>query len=76
MAKKWQINFVGKRMHYAAEHHTLSVMYPLCGVALTDTKDNQSEMCPTKLADFCLFCTIVHTQSYRGRIFPQDFHKL
>ena len=41
--------------HYAAELHTLSVTYPVCGLALTNTTDNQSEMCPLKLTDFCLF---------------------
>ena len=41
--------------HYAAELHTLSVTYPLCGSALTDTTDNPPEMCPLKLTDFCLF---------------------
>ena len=48
----------------------ISVMYPLCGLALPNTTDNQSEMCPLKLSDFCLFCTIDHTQSYKGRLFP------
>ena len=42
-------------LHYAFELRTLSVIYLLCGKALTDTTDNQSEMCPLKLTDFCLF---------------------
>ena len=46
--------------HYAAELRTLSVIYPLCGSALTNTTDNLSEMCPLKLTHFC---TIDHTQS-------------
>ena len=64
---------LGARLwHYAAELHTLSVTYPLCGLALTNTTDNPSEMCPLKLTDFCLFLyTIDHTQSYKGRLFPQ-----
>ena len=62
---------VARLWHYAAELRTLSVTYPLCGSALTDTTDNPSEMCPLKLTDFCLFFTIDHTQSYKGRLFPQ-----
>ena len=62
---------LGARLwHYAAELHTLSVTYPLCGSALTNTTDNPSEMCPLKLTDFCLFCTIDHTQFYKGRFLP------
>ena len=41
--------------HYAAELRTLSVTYPLCGSALTDTADNPSKMCSLKLIDFCPF---------------------
>ena len=55
---------------YEPELCTLSVTYPLCGTALTNTMDNPSEMCQLKLTDFCLFCTIDHTQSYKGRLFP------
>ena len=44
-----------KPWHYAADLHTLSVLYPLCGSALTDTTNNPSEMCPPRLTDFCLF---------------------
>ena len=44
-----------KLWHYAAELLTLSVTYPLCGLDLTNTTDNPSEMCPLKLTDFCLF---------------------
>ena len=47
--------------HYAAELRTLSGTYPLCDLALTDSTDNQSEMCPQKLKDFCLF---LYHQSY------------
>ena len=54
-----------KHWHYAAELCTLSVTYPLCGSAITNTTNNPSEMCPLKLTDFCLFCTIDHTQSYK-----------
>ena len=52
--------------HYAAELRTLSVTYPLCGLAHTDTTDNPSEMYPLKLTDtFACYCTIDHIQSYR-----------
>ena len=44
-----------RHWHYAAELHTLSVTYPLCGLALTNTTDNPSEMCPLKLTYFCWF---------------------
>ena len=60
-----------KHRHNAAELRTLSVTYPLHGSALTNPTDNPSDMCPLKLTDFCLFCTIDHTQSYKGRLFPQ-----
>ena len=40
--------------HYAAELRTLSVTNHLCGLALTNTTDNPSEMCPLKLTEFCL----------------------
>ena len=63
---------LGARLwHYATELPTLSTTYPLCGSALINTTDNQSEMCPLKLTDFYLFYTINHTQSYKGRLFPQ-----
>ena len=60
-----------KLWHYAAELRTLSVAYPLCGLALTNTTDNLSEMCPLKLIDFCLLlyhqaCTIL-----QGPLTPQ-----
>ena len=61
---------LGARLwHYAAELRTSSVTNPLCGSALTDTTDNPSEICPLKLT--ACFCTIDHTQSYKGRLFPQ-----
>ena len=41
--------------HYSAELHTLSVTYPLCGWAITNTMSNPSEKCPLKLTDFFLF---------------------
>ena len=44
-----------KLWHYAAELRTLSVTFPLCGLAVTNTADNLSEMCQLKLRDFCLF---------------------
>ena len=47
--------------HYAAELRTLSVTYPLYGLAPTNVKDNPSEICPLKLTDFCLF---LYHQSY------------
>ena len=43
-----------KLWHDAAELYTLSVAYPVCGLALTNTTDNPSEMSPLKLTDFCL----------------------
>ena len=47
---------LGARLwHYAGELRTLSVTYPLCGLALTYTTDILSEMCPLKLPDFFLF---------------------
>ena len=65
------VAFGARLWHYAAELHTLSVTYPLCGSALTNTTDNPSEMCPLKLTDFCLFSSSDHTQSYRGHFLPQ-----
>ena len=64
---------LGARLwHNAAKLLTFSVTYPLCGSALTDTMDNPSEMWSLKLTDtFACFCTINHTQSYNGRLFPQ-----
>ena len=44
-----------KLWYYAAELYTLSVTYPLCGLALTDTTNNPSEMCQLKLTEYCLF---------------------
>ena len=41
-AKPWRL---------ATELRTLIAAYPLCGSALTDTMDNPSEECPTKLID-------------------------
>ena len=35
----------------AAELHTLSIIYPLCGSSLTDATDSLSEMCPDVLTD-------------------------
>ena len=52
--------------HYAAEIRTT-----LHGSVLINTMDNLSEMCPLTLTNFCLFCTINHTQYYKGRLFPQ-----
>ena len=41
---------LGARLwHYTAELRTLSVTYPLCGWALTDTTEDPSEMGPLKL---------------------------
>ena len=58
--------------HYAAELPTLPVTYPLCGLALTNTRDILSEMWPQNLTDVCLFFfTINHTQSYKRYLFPQ-----
>ena len=38
-----------KHCHYAPELRTLSITYPFCGSAHTDTTDNLLEMCPLKL---------------------------
>ena len=54
-----------KLWHHAAELRTLLITYPLCGLALTNTTDDPSEMCPLKLF------SIDHTQSYKGSLFPQ-----
>ena len=63
---------LGARLwHYAAELRNLSVTYPLCGSALTDTMNNPSEMCPLKLTDFGLF---LYHRSYtilQGPLIPQ-----
>ena len=62
---------LGARLwYYAAELCTLSVEYPLCSSALTNTTDNMSEMCSLKLTNFCLF--LCH-QSYtilQGPLIP------
>ena len=39
-----QISHAQAFWHYAVELRALSVTYPLCGSALTDTTDNPSEM--------------------------------
>ena len=60
---------LGARLwHYAAELHSLSVTYPWCGSALTNTTDNL----PSKT--FACFCTIHHTQPYKT-LSPNGFHK-
>ena len=56
-----------KPWHYAAELRTLSVTYFLRGLALTNTTDNESEMCPLKLTYFCLF---LYHQSYTILLVP------
>ena len=62
---------LGARLwHYAAELHTLSVTYPLCGLALTKTGDNFSEMCPLKLTDFCLFLSHHPQPFFSFLVFP------
>ena len=61
----------GAKLRALCTPHSISFTYPLCGPALTNTTDNHSEMCPLKLTDFCLFFTIDHPQSYKGRLFPQ-----
>ena len=64
---------LGARLwHYAAEPRTLSVSYPLCFSAHTDTiTNNLSGMRSTKLSDISLFYTI--KQSFKGRMFSQLF---
>ena len=59
--------------HYAAELCTILVMYPLCGLGLTNTTDNPSEMCRLKLTDYCCLC-LCH-QSYtilHGPLIPPN----
>ena len=51
-----------KLWHYAAELRTLSVTYPLCGLALTNTTDILAEICPLKLT--------------RAAYSPNGLHKL
>ena len=66
-----------KLWHYAAELCTFSVTYPLCGSTLTNTTDNQPEMCPLKLTDFCLFLYHWSYTIFQGPLIPpHDFHKL
>ena len=62
--------------HYAAELCTLSVTYPLCGLALTNTTDILSEIFLQKLTDFYLFWyhrsyTILRTKAAYS---PNGFH--
>ena len=59
-----------KLWHYAAELHSVSVTYLLCGSAPTDTTDNLSEMCPLKLTDFCLFLYHPSYTIFQGPLFP------
>ena len=79
MVKKCHLNFVGLEgsfWHCATELDSLSVANSLCGSALTNTTDNLFEMCQLKLTDFCLFCTIDHTQPCKAHTFPNGFNKL
>ena len=39
-------------LQYAAELRTILVTHPLCGLALTNTTDILSKMCPLKNAEF------------------------
>ena len=57
--------------HLATGLHTASVACPLRGSALTDTTENQSEICPLNLRTFACFCTIDHTLSHKDRLIPQ-----
>ena len=59
-----------KLWHYATELCTLSVTYPLYGLALTNTTHNPSEMCHLQPV---FVNTINHTQSYKCRLFTQWF---
>ena len=63
--------------HYAAELRTLSVTYPLCGSALTDTTDNPSEMCPLKTYRLLpVFVPLIIHNLTRAAYSPNGFHKL
>ena len=59
---KWSMPLESSLLHNAAKLLTLSFTYMLWCSAFTDTTDIFSEMCPLKNTDFCLFCTINHTQ--------------
>ena len=63
--------------HYADELSTLSVTYPLCGLALTNTMENLSEMCPLKLTDILpvFVPSIIHNLA-KAAYSPNGFHKL
>ena len=66
-----------KLCRYAAELHILSVTYPYCGLAPTNTTDNPSGMCPVKLSDFCLFfATLILLNLTRATYSSDGFHKL
>ena len=69
---------LGARLwHYAAELRTLSVTYPLCGSALTDTTDNPSEMCPQKTYRLLpVFVPLIIHNLTRAVYSPNGFHKL
>ena len=57
---------------------TLSVTYPLCGLALTSTTDTLSEMCSLRRTDSCLYIfvpSIIHNLT-RVAYSPNGFHKL
>ena len=61
---------------HAPWSRTLSITYPLCGLALANITDNPSEMCPPKLTDFCLFLLHWSYKTLRGAYSSNSFHKL
>ena len=63
--------------HYAAELSTYSVTYPLCGSALINIRDNQSEMRPIKTYGLwpILVLSIIH--NLKGpAYYPNGIHKV
>ena len=53
LVTKFSMPLGARLLHYAAELRTLSVTYPLCGLALAFTMDNLSEI--TDLQVFTCF---------------------
>ena len=50
----------------------LTQLHILCVARLLlNITDNPSEMCLLDITEFACFCTINHTQSYKGCLFPQ-----
>ena len=64
-----------KPYQYVAELHLIFVTYHLCGLTIIDTTDNLYEMCPNKLKNFGLPCTVDHAQNLTGAAYsPNGFY--